>query len=298
MGDTTAVACNNFNWYGKLYIASGDYQHIIPNTRGCDSILTLHLTVNSSTMGDTSVVACDRYEWFGNTLTTSGNYLQILTNAKGCDSIQTLHLTIKKSTRSDTSATACDSFTWYGKSYGESGDAEHVFTNAAGCDSVLTLHLTILSLDKALTAAGDSVFSNQGGVTYQWINMDEHLPIMDATKPWFIVTTSGNYAVLLDNGTCRDTSEVVYITALSIRKHNEATTLSAYPNPSTGQFNILYNGNKTATVKIKNMIGKVIYEGTLNNGGSVIDLQNQAPGMYILQVLDEHGIFEQRLSKY
>ena len=45
-GDTTAVACNSFDWYEQTGITeSGDYTHIFTNANGCDSVVTLHLTV-------------------------------------------------------------------------------------------------------------------------------------------------------------------------------------------------------------------------------------------------------------
>ena len=45
-GDTTAVACESFTWYGTTYTASGDYTTHKTNAAGCDSIVTLHLTIN------------------------------------------------------------------------------------------------------------------------------------------------------------------------------------------------------------------------------------------------------------
>jgi hypothetical protein len=52
--DTTVTACNSFNWYGKDYTKSGDQTHIFTTTAGCDSVVTLHLTVISI---DTSVTS-------------------------------------------------------------------------------------------------------------------------------------------------------------------------------------------------------------------------------------------------
>jgi len=44
-GDTTAVATKSFTWYGTTYTTSGDYQHTLINHAGCDSLVTLHLTI-------------------------------------------------------------------------------------------------------------------------------------------------------------------------------------------------------------------------------------------------------------
>ncbi|MEO6903445.1 MAG: GEVED domain-containing protein, partial [Bacteroidia bacterium] len=140
--DTTAITCNSFTWYGNTYTLSGNPTRIIPNAEGCDSTITLHLTINS-TASDTTAIACNSFTWYGSTYTTSGTPSRIIKNAKGCDSIITLHLTINKVTSGDTTAIACNSFTWYGSTYTVSGNQTRIIPNTKGCDSTITLHLTI-----------------------------------------------------------------------------------------------------------------------------------------------------------
>ena len=45
--DTTAVVCNTFTWRGVTYKFSGDYNYVLGNLAGCDSTITLHLTIQS-----------------------------------------------------------------------------------------------------------------------------------------------------------------------------------------------------------------------------------------------------------
>ena len=71
---------------------------IIPETNkyGCDSIITIDLTINPILYGDTFAVVyhANTYEWYGETFTTEGNYPHTLSSkVTGCDSIVTLHLT-------------------------------------------------------------------------------------------------------------------------------------------------------------------------------------------------------------
>jgi 3'-phosphoadenosine 5'-phosphosulfate sulfotransferase (PAPS reductase)/FAD synthetase len=142
-GDTTAIVCDSYDWYGTTYTSSGNYPHTLTNAAGCDSVVTLHLTVNHSNTGDTTAIACNSFDWYGTNYTSSGNYTHTLTNAAGCDSVVTLHLTVNYTNAGDTIAIACDSFNWYGTTYTSSGDYPNTLTNAAGCDSVVTLHLTV-----------------------------------------------------------------------------------------------------------------------------------------------------------
>mgnify|MGYP007000339611 len=69
------------------------------NIAGCDSIVTLNLTINQSTSGTDLLSACDSITWIdGITYSANNNTAtHTLTNAVGCDSVVTLDLTIHTS---------------------------------------------------------------------------------------------------------------------------------------------------------------------------------------------------------
>ena len=117
------------------------------NAVGCDSVVTLDLTILNSSSGTDVQTACDSFTWIdGNTYTASNNTaIDTLVNAMGCDSVVTLDLTILNSTSGTDVQTACDSFTWIdGNTYTESNNtATDTLVNAMGCDSIVTLNLTI-----------------------------------------------------------------------------------------------------------------------------------------------------------
>ncbi|HBH05727.1 MAG TPA: hypothetical protein DDX92_03895 [Flavobacteriales bacterium] len=77
-----------------IWTNSGTYSDTIPNSVGCDSLMTINLTILNSSSTSFSASACDAYSWLGNTLTSSGTYIDTLVNATGCDSIVTLNLTV------------------------------------------------------------------------------------------------------------------------------------------------------------------------------------------------------------
>ena len=141
--ETTEVACDSYTWNGKTYTASGDYTFTTTGANGCDSIATLHLTINHSVKTEETAVACDSYAWNGITYSKSGDYTYTTTAQNGCDSTITLHLTINKSVEAEVTEVACDSYTWNGKIYTTSGDYTFTTTAKNGCDSTTTLHLTI-----------------------------------------------------------------------------------------------------------------------------------------------------------
>ena len=137
-----------YAWKDKTCTAAGDYTFDTLTTLGCDSVITLHLTVNQPSTGEESVTICAAelpYAWKDKTCTAAGDYTFDTLNVLGCDSVITLHLTVNQPSTGDTTAVECDSFDWYGTTYTTSGDYTHTFVNGniLGCDSVLTLHLTI-----------------------------------------------------------------------------------------------------------------------------------------------------------
>jgi hypothetical protein len=90
-------ACDNYTVPSgaNTYSAAGTYVDVIDNVAGCDSTITIDLTINNSTTSLTNITECIGYTWTdGNTYTTSGTYNQILTNMVGCDSTATLDLII------------------------------------------------------------------------------------------------------------------------------------------------------------------------------------------------------------
>ena len=171
-GDTAAVACDSFEWYGVTYTETPAVAptHVFTNAAGCDSTVTLNLTVNHSNSGDTAAVACDSFEWYGVTYTETPAVAptHVFTNAAGCDSTVTLTLIVNHSNSGDTAAVACDSFEWYGVTYTETPAVAptHVFTNAAGCDSTVTLTLVVNHSTTGDTAAVACDSFEWYGVTY------------------------------------------------------------------------------------------------------------------------------------
>ncbi|MEX1192125.1 MAG: PKD domain-containing protein [Brumimicrobium sp.] len=99
-GTDTRVECNSFTWIdGDTYTSSNNTAtHTLTNAVGCDSIVTLDLTINSDNTGTDVVSACNSYTWIdGDTYTSSNNTAtHTLTNVAGCDSIVTLDLTINE----------------------------------------------------------------------------------------------------------------------------------------------------------------------------------------------------------
>jgi gliding motility-associated-like protein len=143
--------CNFYTWIdGNTYNSNNNSAtYTLVNSNGCDSIVTLNLTIFNNTIGTDTQVQCDSYVWIdGNTYNNDNNSATCtLVNSNGCDSIVTLDLTILNTTSGTDNQTHCQTFTWIdGNTYtNNNNSATHVLVNSNGCDSVVTLNLTILN---------------------------------------------------------------------------------------------------------------------------------------------------------
>ncbi|MBQ7490591.1 MAG: T9SS type A sorting domain-containing protein [Bacteroidales bacterium] len=153
--DVYKTNCDTFTWFDSTYTASGNYTHTLigGNSEGCDSIITLHLTILKTTASELSITACEEYRWeeADTTYYESGDYIFIMPNAAGCDSIITLHLTINQPSIVNVEDSSINDYTWEvnGETYHESGVYSHTIYGGAenGCDSTIILTLTIKEPD-------------------------------------------------------------------------------------------------------------------------------------------------------
>ena len=175
-GDTTATACGSFTWYGTEYTQSSSptnvYTHTLPgaNVNGCDSIVTLNLTINSAVEYSFSESACKSYKWNDETYTQTGVYQQTFPLATGCDSVVTLNLTIYSDyeLKDTTNMTACKSYKWdlNDKTYTKSGIYSDTIDSKTGmyCGTVYFLNLKISdpkSVDLYDTVCGTYVWHGE-----------------------------------------------------------------------------------------------------------------------------------------
>ena len=137
----------SYTFGGSSLTTTGSYSTTLSATGGCDSIVTLFLTVIPPVQHAMNATVCfgQTYAFAGQTLSTTGVYQDVLTAANGCDSIVTLNLTIAPLINVSQSATICQgqSYTLGSQVLSTTGTYAELFTTAAGCDSLVTLYLFI-----------------------------------------------------------------------------------------------------------------------------------------------------------
>jgi chitodextrinase len=136
---------NNFSGLTE----AGVYKQKLPSASGCDSVVTLNLSVTSAVRTMTVDTICygSSVEWNGVEYNRTGVYIDTLVSAvTGCDSIVTFVLNVKEAISAEAYVNICfgDTYTFGTQTISASGDYTETFETAKGCDSIVTLHATVL----------------------------------------------------------------------------------------------------------------------------------------------------------
>ena len=290
-GTDIQSACDSYTWInGVTYTSSTTATYILTNAAGCDSIVALDLTINNNSSTDVQT-ACDSYTWIdGNTYTSDNNSATFtLTNSAGCDSVVTLNLTMGNSSSStDTQVTCDNSFIWIdGNTYTSSNNtATFTLTNSSGCDSLVTLDLTMNGVTNSVTQSttGEVLTADEIGATYQWLACPAYVPVTGATNQSYSPAANGDYAVIVSNGQCSDTSACFSVTTVGINE-NEFANLEMYPNPTSGAFMIdLGEVHSQVGITITDLTGKQILSENGENMKQINLELNEASGIYLVTI--------------
>lgn len=293
-------ACDNFTWIdGNTYSSSNNSASVmLTSIYGCDSLVTLDLTIDNSLTGTDDIDACDAYTWIdGVTYTESNNTAtQLLTAVGGCDSTVTLNLTLNNSSSGFDIVEACDAYTWIdGVEYTESNNsATFVLQNTEGCDSTINLDLTITSFNVGVEVIDDITLEAETdvtGVSYQWVDCNDNFtPILEENNATFTTGISGEYGVQVTFNDCMVMSDCfTIINTVDIDEMNESYDIQLFPNPTYSFLNIALQGVESVDVELMDLQGKVLLKqkGLLNHDR--ISLLNLTPGSYFIKIYTPRG---------
>lgn len=138
-----------YNWEGDELMIAGPYTKTLSTEYGCDSTVTLTLTVNDTSLTHQEFTICESelpYSFGSQTLTFGGSYTEVYSKANGCDSTVEITLNVLDSSLIMLETDICESELPYvlgTQSIDSSGVYTEVFTAENGCDSTVILTLTV-----------------------------------------------------------------------------------------------------------------------------------------------------------
>jgi len=256
--DSFLTICKNqpilFNGISRN--VTGIYRDTLVNSKGCDSFLYLHLTVNDTTKKDSFLTLCTSQSVIFNSISrnVTGIYRDTLINSKGCDSFVYLHLTVNDTTKKDSFFTTCKNqpIVFNGISRNVTGIYRDTLVNSKGCDSFLYLHLTVNDTTKkdsflitcknqpivfngiSRNVSGiyrDTLVNSKGCDSFAYL----HLTVNDTTKKDSFLSICSNQSVLF-NGNFLNTAGIYRDTLANSKGCDSFVYLHLTVNLSTNSF--------------------------------------------------------------
>ena len=309
-GVDTQEHCDEYTWIdGITYTESNNTAtHVLTNANDCDSVVTLDLTLNYSSIVNESQTACDSYDWNGQTYDQSGSYTYMSTNAAGCPETNILALVVNNSSSSYDTVIVCDEYEWNGITYTESGNYTYENTNSLGCDSIANLNLNVSILndlqidgsDIGFTGTSDNIYSiinPSNGSIYHW-TLSEPLGIIesanqDSSQINISWGPQDEYVTLCvyeqDEYDCLGEESCINIDLKRPTSINEVVDnpIVIYPNPFRNETTLKFSNpeNYKVVVQLFDTRGKMvrIYDD-VKTEKLVIKKEDLSEGIYLIQL--------------
>ena len=308
------TSCNSYTWIDGVTYTSSTITptFTLTNQNGCDSIISLNLTIYSSSNSTDFQNACDSLSWInGQTYYASNNSAQFVTqNIFGCDSIINLDLTVYPSYFNYQFDTICSSelpYTWNGLTYNFGGNQMEILTSINNCDSITSYVLTVNNNPNVSINIGDTSICQDssiliygiGATTYIWSDN-----IIDST--YFTPTYNATYTVIgTDFNNCEDSSQVTITLDTCITEPFTINIPNVFTPNNDGNNDGFYISGTSFILNsttIFNRWGEVVFKTNFSNAwdGRLSSGQLAPDGTYYYFIdinAYDNGIFTQKIYK-
>jgi len=184
--------------------------------------------------------------------------------------------------------TACHFYILHNQTFTTSG----IYSQIIGCDSIITMNLTIFATNDSVINNGISLTAYNIGAKYQWIDCNGNVPIIGDTNQIFTPIINGNYALIVTQNGCSDTSLCYTFSSVGVTNMTIENNIVIYPNPFSLLSTLETNKNlKGATLTVYNSFGQQVKQ-IKNISGQTFTLHrdNLQSGLYFLQMTQENKI--------
>ncbi len=160
------------------------------------------------------------------------------------------------------------------------------FTDACGNTTAQTQDVVITPVDVTTSMASDgiTIVVNNNGQTYQWIDCITGQAIPGETSYNFTPTYGSEFAVIITENGCSDTSACVNSTVgigeIGIK------TLVLYPNPTNGMLTIDFEG-EIKNIEVVDMLGRRV-KTIVSIENKSVDATELTPGKYMIRITTEN----------
>ena len=316
------ISLNDELCYGEDYYGNG-FNIIMPpigqyfdtlflsTTQGCDSIVTLTLTVNPVYDIALTDEICfgEDYNLYGFSFEAPsvGVHTQTLNlqTVNECDSIVTMTLTVNPTYDITLTDEICfgEDYNLYGFNFEAPSVGVHTQTlnlqTVNECDSIVTMTLTVFDTP-FITISGDTIVQSGQSVTLTAYGAETYLWSTGEITESIVVTPNETttYSVIgIDSYGCYGNAEITVTIVSGISENDLNSTIKIYPNPT--QNNLIVEGENMKSITIVNSHGMIVYKiWDINNMKCSVDLSKYYSGIYYLKIATVEGETIRKIVKY
>jgi len=173
-----------------------------------------------------------------------------------------------------------------------------IASSVSGSDTLtLNNYITVYPYPppQGIAQSGDTLFANQGAVSYQWY-IDGNL-IPGATDYFYVATQSGDYNVVATDPNNCEVEAAIFDVIANLQSTAFSTELSVFPNPAEDKITIQkipiaigtqVTGGTATGISVYNMLGEKmaidIPPVEPHHQSSEINVQSLSPGMYYIEI--------------
>jgi len=139
----------------------------------------------------------------------------------------------------------------------------------------------LCNIDISTTVSNETITVVETGLNYQWIDCADSSAIAGETGESFTAIVAGDYAVIITDGNCVDTSACVFVDVLSLEE-NEFKGVSVYPNPITDVLNISNENGKLVSMEMIDAKGSLIVAARIETSSFIVNTGELVSGVYVL----------------
>jgi hypothetical protein len=164
------------------------------------------------------------------------------------------------------------------------------YEDVAGNTITQNQNVVISGLDLSISVSGATLTSNESGVSYQWIDCSDNSFITGANSQNYTPLTNGDYAVIITDGNCSDTSACESVTTVGLESNQFAKNVNVYPNPNNGSFTLNFGQLiEKGEVHILDLQGRIVQSMIVESTQKVYMNNKQDAGVYLIKIATEKG---------
>lgn len=164
------------------------------------------------------------------------------------------------------------------------------YEDAAGNTVTQNQNVVITGLDVSVSVTGITLTANNSGATYQWIDCSDSSSVADANGQSFTPTQNGDYAVIITDGNCTDTSACETITSVGLQENQLVNSMQIFPNPNNGSFTLDLGQMVTkGEIQVLDLNGRIVQSKSIENTQEIEMNVTQESGVYMIKVITGDG---------